>query len=90
MTNTVAQNVIRRDRLIVMTGLAAVIMVATIYTVNMAGQFTKPMEVAHMATSHSAVSGVRGFLLLFAMWTVMQVAMMSPTAVPMILMVWPV
>jgi len=86
MTNTVAQNVIRRDRLIVMTGLTAVIMVATIYTVNMAGQFNKPMEVAHVATSHSAVSGVRGFLLLFAMWTVMQVAMMSPTAVPMILM----
>jgi len=92
MTNSVAQTVIRRDRLIVLTGLAAVILAATIYTVNMtgtvnmAGQLNKPMDVAMMPAGHSAMPGVHGFWMLFAMWFIMQVAMMSPTAVPMILM----
>ena len=36
--------------------------------------------------SHSGTTVARGLLMLFAMWAVMQVAMMSPTAVPMILM----
>ncbi|HSG17448.1 MAG TPA: DUF2182 domain-containing protein [Anaerolineae bacterium] len=86
MTNTVAWTVIRRDRLIVLTGLAAVILAAMIYTVNMAGQLNKPMDVAMMTAGHSAMPGVHGFWVLFAMWTIMQVAMMSPTTVPMILM----
>jgi predicted metal-binding membrane protein len=86
MTNSVVQTVIKRDRLIVLAGLAAIILVAAIYTVNMAGQFNRPMDVALMHTNHTALTGVRGFLILFTMWTVMQVAMMSPTAVPMILM----
>ncbi|UCG25340.1 MAG: DUF2182 domain-containing protein [Chloroflexota bacterium] len=86
MTNAVAQTVIRRDRLIVLIGLAAVILAATLYTVNMAGQLNQPMDVAMMPADHSAMPGVHGFWMLFAMWTIMQVAMMSPTAVPMMLM----
>jgi predicted metal-binding membrane protein len=86
MTNSVAQAVGKRDRNIVLTGLAAVIFTAAIYTVFMAGQFNKPMDVALMPSTHSDMVGARGFLMLFIMWAVMQVAMMSPTAVPMILM----
>jgi predicted metal-binding membrane protein len=77
---------VKRDRLIVLAGLAAVIVAATIYTVWMAGQFNKPMDIALMPIGHSSMSHRHSFLVLFAMWTIMQVAMMSPTAVPMILM----
>jgi len=86
MTNSVAQAVIRRDRLVVITGLAAVIFAASIYTISMARQISQPMNVALMPTAHSGAPGVHGFPTLFTMWTIMQVAMMSPTAVPMILM----
>ncbi len=81
MTNRVAQAVIRRDRNVVLVGLAAVIGMATIYTISMAQTFVGPVAILHPAT-HDGQS----FLLLFIMWTVMQIAMMSPTAVPMVLM----
>jgi predicted metal-binding membrane protein len=86
MTNQIAQAAVRRDRMIVLSGLAAVIVATTIYTVWMAGQFHKPMDVALMPTGQAAMDHRTGFLTLFVMWTIMQVAMMSPTAVPMILM----
>jgi predicted metal-binding membrane protein len=84
--NNVAQAVVKRDRNIVLAGLAAVIFVASIYTIHMTGQFNRPMDVALMPSTHSTMTGGYSFLILFSMWTVMQVAMMSPTAVPMILM----
>lgn len=86
MSNQIAQAVIRRDRMVVLTGLAAVVGAATIYTVTMAGQLSKPIDMAFMPTSHAAMGHQHTFLTLFVMWTIMQVAMMSPTAVPMILM----
>jgi predicted metal-binding membrane protein len=86
MTNGVVQTVVKRDRLIVLAGLAGIIFVAAIFTVNMALEFNRPIDVTLMHPSHSTLTGARGFLMLFTMWTVMQVAMMSPTAVPMLLM----
>ena len=85
MTNTVAQAVINRDRLVVLTSLAAVVLSETIYMVSMVGQLDEPMNMALTTANHSGMTGTYGFLMLFAMWTVMQVAMMSPTAVPMLL-----
>jgi predicted metal-binding membrane protein len=72
--------------MIVLAGLAAVILVSALYTISMATQYIKPMDIALGHLHHANISGVQGFLLLFLMWTVMQVAMMSPTAVPMLLM----
>ena len=86
MMNQIAQAAVRRDRMIVLTGLAAVILAATIYTVWMSGQFNRPMDVAMMPAGHAAMGHGSAFLTLFVMWLIMQVAMMSPTAVPMILM----
>ena len=86
MTNYVAQAVVKRDRMVVLAGLAAVIFAATLYTVHMVALIHKPMDVALMPMDHPYFTGLRGFIVLFAMWTIMQVAMMSPTAVPMILM----
>ena len=84
--NNVASAVIKRDRDIVLAGLAAIILAATIYTVYMAAQFNRPIDIALMHSGHTAAMHRHSFLVLFSMWTVMQVAMMSPTAVPMILM----
>jgi predicted metal-binding membrane protein len=78
MTNSVAQAVIKRDRKLVLAGLAAVIFAAAIFTVYTAGQFNKPVYVALMPTTHDGVVSVRDFLMLFITWAVMQVAMMSP------------
>ena len=77
--------VLKRDRMIVLAGLAAIVLFAAIYTVNMAltyGGVPATMLRHHDAAGHGGDS----FLNLFVMWAVMQVAMMSPTAVPMLLM----
>jgi predicted metal-binding membrane protein len=86
MTNQVTQAVIQRDRKIVMSGLAAVILLATAYTVYMARELHVPVDMAMMPEVHANLASHYDFIFLFAMWTVMQVAMMSPTAVPMVLM----
>jgi len=83
--NPVADAVIRRDRNIVLAGLAAIVVVAAIYTVNMAQSYGG-MAPTMMHQHDHAPQASDGFWSLFVMWTVMQVAMMSPTAVPMILM----
>jgi len=84
--NNVTQAVVQRDRKIVLSGLAAVILLTTVYTVYMARELHVPVDMAMMPTAHISLTGHNDFLLLFTMWAVMQVAMMSPTAVPMILM----
>jgi predicted metal-binding membrane protein len=81
MTNSVAKAVIRRDRSVVLVGLTAVIAAATAYTINMAQTFVGPT-----ALLHPVAPGRPSFLMLFTMWALMQVAMMSPTAVPMLLL----
>lgn len=83
--NPIAEAVIKRDRNIILVGLTTIVLVTAIYTVNMAhsyGEISVAMLQHHNYTGHGGDS----FLNLFIMWTVMQIAMMSPTAVPMILM----
>jgi len=46
MASSVAQAVIRRDRIVVSTGLMAVAAVAAIYTVDMTLKLNQPMEVS--------------------------------------------
>ena len=83
--NPIADAVIKRDRTIVLTGLAAIFLAAAIYTVSMAQTYGgMPATMLHQH-DHTGQGG-DSFLILFTMWTVMMVAMMSPTAVPMVLM----
>jgi predicted metal-binding membrane protein len=83
--NPVADAVIRRDRTIILAGLAAIILAAAIYTVRMAQTYGgMPATILHQ--HDHAGQGSDSFLILFTMWAVMMVAMMSPTAVPMVLM----
>ena len=84
-STSIADTVIKRDRNVVIAGLSAVILIAAIYTINMA-QVYNGMAATMLQQHDHAAHGGDNFLNLFIMWTVMQVAMMSPTAIPMILM----
>lgn len=84
--NPIAEAVLRRDRMVVSLGLAAIILVAAYFTVDMA-QYHNSLAVQLLEHHHGHAAQTQdGYGHLFGMWTVMQIAMMSPTAVPMILM----
>jgi predicted metal-binding membrane protein len=83
--NPIAEAVIKRDRNIILAGLSAIILVTAIYTANMAYSFDE-ISLAMLQHYNHTVHGGDSFLNLFIMWAVMQIAMMSPTAIPMILM----
>jgi predicted metal-binding membrane protein len=78
--------VLRRDRAIVLTGLAVVTAIAWAYLVYLVREMGT-MDMAHamsMPQMHSW--GAVELLLLFAMWAVMMVAMMVPSVTPLILL----
>ncbi|MEO2140900.1 MAG: DUF2182 domain-containing protein [bacterium] len=80
------ESLIKRDRMIVIAGVVAVVAIAWGYTIYVA------QNNAEMGMSMSIDSGnVRSwtgvdFFLMFVMWAVMMVAMMVPSAAPMILL----
>ena len=80
------ESLIKRDRMIVIAGVVAVVAIAWGYTIYVA------QNNAGMGMSMSMDSGnVRSwtgvdFFLMFVMWAVMMVAMMVPSAAPMILL----
>lgn len=83
MSARVAETVLRRDRAVVIVGLVAVTAIAWVYTLHLTRDMTgMSME---MPAPTVRVWGTMDFVLTFAMWTVMQVAMMTPSATPMIL-----
>jgi len=83
----VAETVLKRDRIIVMAGLAAVAALAWVYVLQLASSMTG-MDINHMEMSMPTTQAWRSgdILLTFLMWAVMMVAMMTPSATPMILM----
>jgi predicted metal-binding membrane protein len=83
MTETSAlERVLRHDRLIVAVGLAGVVALACVYLVAGAGigmsMVGMPMEPMPWSTFYAA--------LVFTMWWVMMIAMMVPSAAPMVLL----
>jgi len=80
---------VRRDRLVVVTGLAAVTAAAWIYVVGQADRMSASSGMGGSMTNtmHAMLSmrpwSTGEFGLLLAMWAVMMVAMMVPTAAPM-------
>src|SRR5258708_14641112 len=83
MTESLAlEHVLRRDRLIVVVGVAGVVALAWVYLVAGAGMdmsmAAMPMEPMPWSTFYAA--------LLFTMWWVMMIAMMVPSAAPMVLL----
>jgi len=85
---TALERVLKRDRAITALGLAAIAALAWCNTILIASMGGGDMAGAasHMAMPQDqSWSGV-DFLLMFAMWMVMMVAMMLPSAAPMILL----
>lgn len=74
---------LRKDRIIVLLGLSAVTVLSWIYTVYLARDM-KGMEAA-MTMPELQSWAVTDLVLLFIMWAVMMVAMMVPSAFPLVL-----
>jgi predicted metal-binding membrane protein len=96
MSDTALETALRRDRAIVATALAILVVLAWTYTVWLAGD----MEMGGMdMTGFRMIPAGAGlmmpadapwplveFAFVFAMWAVMMVGMMTPSAVPMVLL----
>lgn len=82
------ESALKRDRAIVLAGLMALVVVAWLYLVHLARDMAEMEMHAAMGMAMPQMqpwSGVE-LLLLFVMWGVMMVAMMTASASPMILM----
>jgi len=84
---TTLEKVLRRDRTITAVGLAAIALLAWYYTIMVASMSAGGMSGAasQMAMPQDHPWSRADFLLMFVMWMVMMVAMMLPSASPMIL-----
>jgi len=82
-----AEKVLKRDRIIVIAGLAAVTALAWVYVFQIASSVTgMDVNSAQMSMPRSQAWQSADIALTFMMWAVMMVAMMTPSATPMILM----
>jgi predicted metal-binding membrane protein len=82
------ESALRRDRIVALAGLAALVLVAWLYLVRLAREMAEMQMHAAMGMAMPQMRPWGGvdLLLLFAMWVAMMVAMMTPSASPMILM----
>lgn len=84
--------VLRRDRAVILAGVAVVALAAGAYLVYLGREMATMGEkgamdmASHMVMPHLQSWGAVEFLLLFVMWAVMMVAMMVPSAAPLVLM----
>jgi predicted metal-binding membrane protein len=96
MTNSTLEAVLRRDRLVVASAVGVIVALAWGYVLwlaadmdmggmDMAGFRMIPAGMGIMAPSNAPWRAVE-FAFVFAMWAVMMVGMMAPSAAPMILM----
>ena len=85
-------SVLKRDRLVVMIGLALVVVVAAAYTLAGVGMNMSAVTMTRMAfempsMAMQPVSWSAGYaFVVFLMWCVMMIAMMVPSATPMVLL----
>lgn len=83
---TPLEAVLTRDRAIVMSGLAGVVVLAWAYIFYLAWGMKDMGTGMEMAMPRMQSWGAIDFILIFIMWAVMMVAMMVPSAAPMVLM----
>jgi len=90
----ITQGVLKRDRAIVVAGLATIIVLAWAYMVYLSSNMTgvamnggSGMDIhpAQISMPNTHVWGSGDIIFTFLMWAVMMVAMMTPSATPMIL-----
>jgi len=88
---TFTETVLRRNRTVVLVGLGATVLLSAVYTVYLAQTMGSMMDMGHahagMEMSMPVVQpwGAMDYWLMFVMWSVMMIAMMTPSAAPMIL-----
>jgi predicted metal-binding membrane protein len=86
MSSEGADTVLRRDRSMVLSGLALIVALSWAYVASLALDMQSMDMVTEMAMPRTHAWNVADFALTFVMWAVMMVAMMTPSAAPMILM----
>ncbi len=77
------ESVLKRDRAVVVAGLAGITAIAWVYLFTVAADMG---DMGAMAAIRVKPWAPLDFLLMFLMWAVMMVAMMVPSAAPMILL----
>src|ERR687893_693370 len=87
MSSGGAELVLKRDRIIVLFGLVLITALSWAYVSSLASDMHNNMDLAtEMVMPQTQAWSVTDLALTFVMWTVMMIAMMTPSAVPMILM----
>jgi len=85
------ERIVRRDRLLMAVGLAATVILAWVYlvraAVGMQAMATEAQMHAAMGMADMHAWGFADWFGLFVMWAIMMVAMMLPSAAPVILLV---
>jgi predicted metal-binding membrane protein len=82
---TTWEAVLKRDRAIVLAGVAGLSALAWAYVLVLAGRMPHQDMAMAMAMPQMRAWGMTELLLTWVMWAVMMVAMMTPSAAPMIL-----
>ena len=82
--SVVLEKLLRQDRAIVVLGAAVISMLGWIYLFYQ-GWAMQHMNIVAMAMPSTGAWGLMDLLVVFAMWAVMMVAMMVPSATPMLL-----
>ena len=92
---TFTETVLRRDRTVVLTGLGLIVLLSWAYLIYLAWGMSNMMVMSEssmgmemgMEMAMPAVQpwGAVDYWLMFVMWTVMMIAMMTPSAAPMVL-----
>ena len=87
MSSGGAELVLKRDRIIVLFGLVLITALSWAYVSSLASDMHNNMDLAtEMVMPQTQAWSVTDLALTFVMWVVMMVAMMTPSAAPMILM----
>jgi len=85
-SSTALETVLKRDRMIVLGGLAGITALAWAYIGYLTWDMGRMDMTMDMAMPRMQTWGVPDLVLLFVMWAVMMVAMMVPSAAPLLLM----
>ncbi len=85
MTENLSEAILKRDRFIVMLSLVGIILLAWVYTIYLTRVMGFSEISLEIVSPHAQAWTPATFTLNFLMWTVMMIAMMTPTAAPMLL-----
>jgi len=85
MANNITEGILKRDRFVVILGLAAVILLSWAYTIYLTQQMGISIWGHVVIGPHTQAWTIASFLMYFLMWSIMMIAMMTPSAAPMLL-----